>query len=234
METTGREAAEDSAVAGAPAFLFVGGALALDLVNTEVVVRDKRRDLLADPQDVAHWWQSARRHHPDPVEVPVAPVYDRALLDALRALRAALRGIFSAVVEATAPCAADLGLLNAILATGHHALLSAPGGTLLPAYRTDGTPEAAILLPVALSAFRLLTKGDRARLHKCGNERCILLLYDTTRSATRRWCSVGCKDRDRKMKRYQRHPAPALSGRGPLAAGHQPDPVISPTKNPTP
>ena len=61
---------------------------------------------------------------------------------------------------------------------------------------------AAVLLPIAHSALWLATEGQRARLRACGNGRCILLFYDTTKNGARRWCSVGCKDRDRKMKRY--------------------------------
>lgn len=203
MGKTGHDMVEGAGSRDERAFPFVGGALALDLVNTEVVVRGQRRDLLATPQDVAQLWQTARQHHPETAEVRAQPVYDVALLDALRELRTALRGLFSAVVEGTAPREADVGLLNAILSTGHHALQSAPGGILQPAYRTHEAGTAAVLLPIALSAFRLLTAGNTQRLHKCANERCILLLYDTTKSATRRWCSVGCKDRTRKMQRYR-------------------------------
>jgi predicted RNA-binding Zn ribbon-like protein len=185
------------------AFLFVGGALALDLVNTEVVVRGRRRDLLAGPQDVERWWQAARRHHPQTVEVPGQPVYEPALLSKLKELRTGLRAIFSAVVEGALPQTADIDLLNAVLSTGHHAVQGAPDGRLRPVYRTADASEAAVLLPIALSALHLLTAADTRRLHRCDNERCILLLYDTTKSATRRWCSVGCKDRARKLKHYR-------------------------------
>src|SRR6187399_2934541 len=46
-------------------FVFVGEVLALDLVNTEVVVRGKPRDLLATPEDVGQWWRAAQRYYPD-------------------------------------------------------------------------------------------------------------------------------------------------------------------------
>jgi predicted RNA-binding Zn ribbon-like protein len=69
----------------------------------------------------------------------------------------------------------------------------------------------APLLPIALSAARLTMGGARERLHRCANERCVLLFYDTTKSATRRWCSVACKDRDRKMKQQFRYGGSALT-----------------------
>lgn len=203
MGEAGQSEAAGTGSRGTTDFLFVAGVPALDLVNTEIMVRGKRRDLLATPRDVARWWQAARRHHPEMAEVQGRPAYDRALLEALLHLRSALRGIFSAVAEGGDPREEDVDRVNAVLSTGHHALERASGGALTGVYRTGGTTgSAAILLPLALSAFHLLTEGNLARLHRCENERCILLLYDTTRSATRRWCSVGCKDRDRKMKRY--------------------------------
>ncbi len=44
-------------------YLFLSGVLALDLVNTEVVVRGKRYDLFATPEDVADWWQQGNASH---------------------------------------------------------------------------------------------------------------------------------------------------------------------------
>ena len=52
-------------------YLFLSGVLALDLVNTEVVVRGKRYDLFATPEDVAEWWQQALTHHPDEGKIRV-------------------------------------------------------------------------------------------------------------------------------------------------------------------
>ena len=46
-------------------FHFVGDALALDLVNTEVMARGQRRDLLAAPGAATRWWRAAQAHHDD-------------------------------------------------------------------------------------------------------------------------------------------------------------------------
>jgi predicted RNA-binding Zn ribbon-like protein len=183
-------------------FVFVGEALALDLVNTEVVVRGKRRDLLDTPAAVAAWWHTARRHYPHDLPVSGAALADDvALHRAIIQLRAALRGLFSALADGVTPAPEHLAVLNAVLNAGYPALVSHPDGTLGLTY---GSRAGALgpLLPIALSAVHLASEGARERLHRCANERCVLLFYDTTKSATRRWCSVGCKDRDRKMKRY--------------------------------
>lgn len=57
--------------------------------------------------------------------------------------------------------------------------------------------------------LRLLTEGDLRRLHKCRNERCVLLFYDTTKSGTRQWCSLDCFNRTRSSQRYRQRKAAA-------------------------
>lgn len=187
-------------------FYFVGDALALDLANTEVAVRGKRRDLLAAPGAVARWWRAAQAVHPDHAAVHadgLDGIDDAALLGSLMSLRSSVRGIFSALAAGSVPVEAEIERLNAALATGRQALEIPPGGEPRIAYLA-GDSAASVVLPVALSALHLITGGDRGRLHRCANDRCVLLFRDTTRSGTRRWCSVGCKDRDRKMKGYRR------------------------------
>lgn len=198
---------EDETRSDEGAFLFVGEILALDLVNTEIVVRGKRRDLLATPQDVFHWWQAVYRHHPamDAVqgEDHQGPVYDRELLDELKTLRAALRGIFSAITKGILPPQEDVRVLNAVLKTAYPFLALTNEGNVQPVYRTHDTKKGEILLPPALSALHFIGEGDKKRLHQCDNEKCILLFYDTTKSATRRWCSLGCLERARSAQRYK-------------------------------
>jgi predicted RNA-binding Zn ribbon-like protein len=188
-------------------FTFCGENLALDLVNTEIIKRRKRLDLFITPLDVALWWQTACQHHGlhDDVypETAGEVVYDSDLLQALTTLRTALRALFSALVENKTPDQADVNVLNRVLRTGYSALNATDQGTLLPIYHTTDTHKGPVLLPIALSALRIIETGDHQRLHHCENEHCILFFYDTTRSATRRWCSFGCMDRARSAQRYQ-------------------------------
>ncbi len=189
-------------------FLFVGEMLALDLVNTEVVVRGRRQDKLQAGADVRVWWEEVRGHYPEVENVrgenEESTVYDQALLDALKELRGALRHIFGAMIEGNAPIEADVRVLNEALRTGYHALEYREDGNLLAVYHSYDRTKGEVLLPIALSALRLIQDSERKRLHKCDNERCILYFYDTTKSATRRWCSPGCMDRARSAQRYKR------------------------------
>src|SRR5260370_8549015 len=75
-------------------YLFLSGVLALDLVNTEVVVRGKRYDLFATPEDVAEWWQHALTHHPDEGKVKPdtgAIAWSAQLLESIRWVPPAIR-----------------------------------------------------------------------------------------------------------------------------------------------
>jgi predicted RNA-binding Zn ribbon-like protein len=203
MHTHESGAAIDLSHSGEEPFPFFGDVLALDLVNTEVILRGKPRDLLAAPEDVAQWWHAARRHYPDMEEVEASggARVDTAMLDALKGLRRALRGIFSALADSTTPASADIDVLNSVLRTGAHALLLTSSGAVRPIYQVQ-TGADPTLFAIALSALRLVRDGELQRLHRCSNDRCVLLFYDTTKSATRRWCSVGCMDRARSAKRY--------------------------------
>ncbi|WP_371860020.1 CGNR zinc finger domain-containing protein [Thermosporothrix hazakensis] len=63
--------------------------------------------------------------------------------------------------------------------------------------------ESPILSTIALAAFQLLTEYDLTRLRACQNPACPLFFYDTTKSATRHWCSVKCKERARSIVRHR-------------------------------
>jgi predicted RNA-binding Zn ribbon-like protein len=187
-------------------FVFVGSALALDFVNTEVIIRGKRRDLLTSAGNVVRWWEAARQIYS---KLPIVPFTNHAELDPATLLRASyqlretMRGIWSAVVEQRAINDADLVQLNTILGLSTQRLERLGDTELQVAYQPVQNWHDAMLFSIARSGFELLTEGDLSRVHHCSNERCILFFYDTTRSATRQWCSLGCMNRARSAKRYR-------------------------------
>jgi predicted RNA-binding Zn ribbon-like protein len=141
MNQIGRTTGEPREKTAASQFFFVGNVLALDLLNTEAVIRGKKRDLLSSPEDLA--------------------------------------------------------------ALGYQSLEVTPEGELEPRYHASDREKQAVLLSIALSALRLLTQEERTRLRKCKNERCIGVFYDTTRSATRHWCTLECMNRARSVEHYR-------------------------------
>ena len=187
-------------------YLFLGGVLALDLVNTEVIVRGKRYDLFATPEDVAEWWQQALMHYPDWEKVKAnmdAFVWNAQLLERIKQVRAAIRTLATNVVEQQLFDEEALTTLNAVLAIGYPALEAVSGQKMISVYHTREDDEGAVLLPIALSALHLFTQTEKHRLHQCKNERCILFFYDTTKSATRQWCSLDCMNRARSLQHYR-------------------------------
>src|SRR5690348_12102161 len=187
-------------------YLFLSGVLALDLVNTEVIVRGKRYDLFATPENVAVWWQQVRTHHPDAEHVRATTdtvIWSTQLLERIKRVRAAIRALCTNLVEEQSFDMEELTTLNAILAMGYPALEAASGQEMIAVYRPRDDEQGAILLPLALSALHLFTQTDHHRLHQCKNERCILFFYDTTKSATRQWCSLECMNRARSLEHYQ-------------------------------
>src|SRR5688572_10353728 len=186
-------------------FLFVGDALALDLVNTEIVVRRKAIDLLTGSGAYTAWWRAAAAHYPEVVgRLPAGgSEANPELLPSVIALRSALREIFGTVADGTAAPADALAVLNRALEAVDDAIVLGTDGEprhlLVPRVPAADGPLAA----VARSAFALLTEAESSRIHRCSNGRCVLLFYDTTRSATRRWCSAACMNRARSSRRYR-------------------------------
>jgi predicted RNA-binding Zn ribbon-like protein len=189
--------------------LFLGGALALDLVNTEVMIRGQPRDLLETPADLDAWWRQARIHHPTPELAWPAEIAgaDTRALERTKELRRSLRGGFEVLARGDSIAPDDLAPVNQVLASGYQAMdVTAAGGIRARWHSRNGGAVGA-LLAVALSALDLLTTKDSGRLHRCENARCVLLFYDATKSSTRRWCSTGCMDRARSIARYRQRKA---------------------------
>lgn len=186
--------------------LFLSGSLALDLVNTEQVVRGKWHEVLSSPDELARWWPEALARHPEREHVQGeerVSDWTPDLLEEVKKARRVLRTLCTHLVEEPVVPEEDLEALNQMLALGYPSLQQTAQGTMAAVYRAHDAQKGVLLLSVALSALRLLTEGERERLHKCRNERCILFFYDTTKSGTRQWCSLGCMNRSRSSEHYR-------------------------------
>jgi predicted RNA-binding Zn ribbon-like protein len=186
--------------------LFLSGSLALDLVNTEMIVRRKKHDILSSPEDLAQWWQAALAHHLEHEDIvgdgtPIAWTFD--LLEEVKKFRQSLRSLCTGLVEEQTTTPPDLTMLNQILALGYQSVQAMSQGEIIAVYRVYDPQKGRVLLPIALSALWLLTEAERQRLHKCKNDRCILFFYDTSKGGTRQWCSLGCLNRSRSIYHYQ-------------------------------
>jgi predicted RNA-binding Zn ribbon-like protein len=130
-------------------------------------------------------------------------------LKRVRALRAAIRELLSALIEDRA---ADDEALDMIAA----ATAAAPGSSRLTSHRgvlarqwvaAAGTPLERALAAIASDAIALTGDERRKNLTECAAPDCArLLLRDHNR---RRWCSTRCGDRVRAARYRKRHRAQA-------------------------
>jgi predicted RNA-binding Zn ribbon-like protein len=170
-------------------FLFLGGDIALDFVNTVMVEERELVDRITTPAELAAWVAASSLGSEFGAPTWISPsVHARAL-----GLRRALKAGFDALVTDGAVPDSTVATVNAILRTGPGAeLRRAADGELRRELRVD-LHEGAVLLPwlLADAGARLLV-GDRAKLlRRCANhDTCVLVFLDTSRSRTRRWCSM--------------------------------------------
>ncbi len=192
-------------------FVYLGGRLALDFVNTvysslgadgalgnweglveflsgaRVITPDRAADLLS-------WKQSA------PQALP-------ALMNKVFRLRAAIRLAFESRVARAAISEATVEPINEILRiTEGHDELVWEGGDWDLKFRAREERIEWLLAAIARSAAELIAEGPDAPLRKCSNPGCALLFYDTSRTRRRRWCSMSvCGNRSKVAAFARRH-----------------------------
>lgn len=189
-----------------PDFQFVGGEASLDLINTETIVRGGRLDLIQSQGELNKWWQAVTQLHPVFDVVPAKAMHfdpESPLL--FRAFRERLRHLFMAVINDDAIDNLDLAMLNDKLALAHRVITVDPETGLKSGYEFMSPSVENALFPFALSALELISERSRERIRKCHNDRCIMLFYDSTKSATRQWCSPACLERERSASRYSEY-----------------------------
>jgi len=127
----------------------------------------------------------------------------RALRRAVE-LREALYRTFSGLAAGRPPRSSDLATLNALLpAALAHLRVSRVGARF--GWRWNGDAEALdrLLWPVARDAAVFLTSTGFSRLRTCGNPQCRWVFLDTTKSGTRRWCSMAVRGNRDKLRRFR-------------------------------
>lgn len=193
-------------------FDFCGGHPAIDFTNTvdsrggdpeehvrtigDAIAWAEARGLLARADAVRLRRRAARQ-----------PAAARAALAEALALREALYRVIAAAAAAHPPHEADLALLNGHLRVALSRLRLAPRrrGLALIAAGDEGTRSLAepILTPVVRAAVDLLTSEAIGRVRACADASCAWLFLDTTRSGTRRWCTMkSCGNRS-KVRRFR-------------------------------
>ena len=171
-------------------FLFLGGHLALDVVNTVVVEGGQLTDRLSTPEDLVRWVRASELGRAFGAPAELGP----SVFAQVIGLRGALKAGFDAVVEERPVPQATLATMNAILrsAPGSELRRSSTSGRLGHSLRVDlGRDATPLPWLLADAGADLLAGAGTARLRRCANhDTCVLMFLDTSRSHTRRWCSM--------------------------------------------
>ncbi len=174
-------------------FARIGNRLALDFANT-VHARRQNADAIQSAGDIFDFLQLCAVA-PDRLLAGYRKASDTAaqadLVDRAIKLRMSLR----AWLEAGRPCPGARSPLiheiNDILNESTSKVVLKQDGPhwVLDQVATSRSLLAA-LAPVARSAAELIVEGPNAPIRKCGNPKCPMYFYDTSRTGKRRWCAM--------------------------------------------
>jgi len=181
---------------------FSGGPLALVVANTVVLRIDpsKTFDRFEQPDEIARFAAAAEKFCAEETGGVRLTVGDPPTArPRLIAMREAIDALFRAEASGTGAPAA---LLSPLLARAAGALRDADG-TLSNAALVERVPAVPLESAVALSALRLLERGNRDRVRICGH--CGWLFLDRSRNGSRVWCDMTvCGNRRKASRHYGR------------------------------
>jgi predicted RNA-binding Zn ribbon-like protein len=204
---------EEMSDPGTRPFLFVGNALWLDFVNTEIMREGSRTDLLDGYPAWVDWM----------VQVGVVDEGSGALLlgqDAggigvrtvvqARELRTALRAVAEAASAEQGVPDDSITVINTWLARRRvrKVIARTEAGYELKAVEAWDEP-ADLLAAVAESAAEFICSDRLHLVRKCESDRCILHFYDNSKNHGRRWCRMSaCGNRAKAAAHYHKHKPP--------------------------
>lgn len=186
-------------------FLFVGNQLALDLVNTSLVMKGDPVELIPDFPSLLRWFQAAEL-----LSLNAARLLERRwgrspqasqVADRVRRLRRRLR---EEVLrwEAGRPIrATTLDQVNKLMAQYpmRSRLKHQEDGAVLQGYFDPRQPED-LLAPIAHAAALLFAATPAERVRKCAH--CVAQFYDNSKKGNRRWCSMQICGNRQKVSAY--------------------------------
>lgn len=188
-------------------FLFVGNHLALDFLNTKLLLADGPTDFLPDVEALIRWLVAsdvlaskqgkalARKWK----DTPQASAFLRQLLGFRERLRAAV-----VRQEAGKPVSnAFVAELNSLLKRHPSVIAVQWKGDKLEADATcDLEKPTDVWASIAVAVAELLSDVSPVRLRKC--EACIVHFLDTSKKGSRRWCSMNICGNKLKVAAYQK------------------------------
>jgi predicted RNA-binding Zn ribbon-like protein len=195
-------------------FEFIAGETCLDFTNTvggdrrgtpsehlhtyaDLVAWARQGDILTPAQGRALLLRAQRE-----------PAAAAEALEAAIDLRETLYRAFVAISEAKRPASSDVERLNRALAEALAHRRVVPSGRGFELGWDDSDDLRRMLWPVAASAAQLLVDEHRAPVKMCGMSEegsCGWLFADSSKNASRRWCTMkDCGNRAKARRHYAR------------------------------
>lgn len=180
--------------------LFLGGRACLDLCNTLRGRNDYvlgQRDLLADREALADWFQQAEEEAD--WLTPAAPAGDptEAEWQNAVALREAVHDLSLGNVRQS-----DIDTVNRLAVSGTVPALSWDGKRFSLTAASGPVTVPQVLGLIAADAVDLFATTELDRIKECAQPRCGMLFLDTSRGNRRRWCSMATCGNRAKVKRF--------------------------------
>jgi predicted RNA-binding Zn ribbon-like protein len=121
----------------------------------------------------------------------LAPDEGDHVLNRLRRLRHAMRGVVETTAERQPPNLADLAEMNRAMRTHYvYELVPGPDAVSLE-HRHQGDPLDGAMARLAESLARELIQGEPERLRICANHECGWVFADRSRTGKRKWCDMA-------------------------------------------
>ena len=191
-------------------YYFIGNLLCLDFVNTEIVSRGERVDLLKGLSGFTEWLRAAGRLSPAEARAAeqrwsTTSEGKAAFLEAI-SLRGQLRVMAERLTSGKTAGQGAIDAINRVLASrASYPQVVRKGDGYATVVQSATESPRHLLVPIAESAAWLLEHGDLSYLRRCENPICILYFYDTTKNKRRRWCSMeACGSRAKAAAYYRR------------------------------
>jgi predicted RNA-binding Zn ribbon-like protein len=188
-------------------FLFVGNHLALDFLNTKLVLAAGPTELLPDVDALVRWLvasgvltrQNGKTLATKWRHMPQASAFLRELLQFRERLRAA-------VVRQEAGLSVSDGFITELnlLLKEHPSVIALQRKGKKLDLEAAFEPEKPndVWASIAITVADLLSEASPMRLRKC--EACIVHFLDTSKKGSRRWCSMNICGNRIKVAAYQK------------------------------
>jgi predicted RNA-binding Zn ribbon-like protein len=182
---------------------LLGEPLALELANATYAVRGREVDGMQTVTELTAWLDNTRARFTTPLTDDDLHSFTADDLLQVRALRAAIRDLASAVVRSEPPPAEAVEEINrqVRLAPRWHELAWTDGPYSKEC--TTASPRTSVLAELASSAVEVFAGQQRAQLRSCEAPGCILFFVKD--HARREWCSAACGNRVRAARHYEKH-----------------------------